>query len=62
VQVDHGSTPDYGIVREEGPDHDKTFWVVVKVLDIETEGSGKSKKAAEQDAAREALEILKKRS
>jgi len=59
VQVDHGSMPDYGIVREEGPDHDKTFWVAVKVLDIETEGSGKSKKAAEQDAARQALEILK---
>ena len=62
VQIGHGSMPDYGIVREEGPDHDKTFWVVVKVLDIETEGSGKSKKAAEQDAAREALEILKKQS
>ncbi len=62
VQVDHGSIPDYRIVREEGPDHDKTFWVVVKVLDIETEGSGKSKKAAEQDAAREVLEILKKQS
>jgi ribonuclease-3 len=59
VQVDHGSMPDYGIVREEGPDHDKTFWVAVKALDIETEGSGKSKKAAEQDAARKALEILK---
>jgi len=58
VQVGRGSMPDYNIIREEGPDHDKTFWVSLKVLDIDTEGSGKSKKAAEQDAARRALEIL----
>jgi dsRNA-specific ribonuclease len=32
----------------------------VKVFDIETEGEGKNKKTAEQDAARKALEILKK--
>ena len=59
VQVKHGSMPAYSIIREDGPDHDKTFWVGLKVLDIETEGSGKSKKAAEQDAARRAIEILK---
>ena len=58
VQVDHGSMPDYSIIQEEGPDHDKIFWVALKVLDIETRGSGKSKKAAEQDAARKAIEIL----
>jgi len=58
VQIGHGLMPDYNIIREEGPDHDKTFWVSLKVLDIDTEGSGKSKKAAEQDAARRALEIL----
>jgi dsRNA-specific ribonuclease len=58
VQVDHGSMPEYSIVREEGPDHDKTFWVALKVLDIETRGRGKNKKAAEQDAARAAIEIL----
>ena len=62
VQVDHGSMPDYSIVREDGPDHDKTFWVALKVLDIETRGRGKSKKAAEQDAARKAIEMLKKTS
>ena len=60
VQVDHGVIPNYSISREEGPDHDKTFWVAMKVIDIETEGSGKSKKAAEQNAARKALEILEK--
>ena len=58
VQVEHGSMPDYSIMREDGPDHDKTFWVALKALNIETQGSGKSKKAAEQDAARLALEIL----
>jgi ribonuclease III len=62
VQVDHGSMPDYSIIREDGPDHDKTFWVALKVLDIETQGSGKSKKTAEQDAARLGLEILSERA
>ncbi len=58
VQVEHGSMPEYSIMREDGPDHDKTFWVALKVLDIVAQGSGKSKKTAEQDAARLALEIL----
>jgi len=61
VQVDHGSMPHYSIIREDGPDHDKTFWIELKVLDIETRGSGKSKKTAEQDAARKAIEILKEK-
>ena len=60
VQVQHGVIPDYSIIREEGPDHDKTFWVTLKVIDIETEGNGKSKKAAEQDAAKKALDLLSK--
>ena len=60
VQVDHGAMPDYKIIREKGPDHDKTFWVELKVLDLATQGTGKNKKTAEQDAARKALEILKK--
>jgi len=59
VQVSHGAMPDYKIIREDGPDHDKTFRVALKVLDIETQGTGKNKKAAEQEAARKALEILK---
>ena len=61
VQIDHGVMPNYNIVREDGPDHDKTFWVALKVIDVETEGSGKSKKAAEQDAARKALKLLEKK-
>ncbi len=62
VQVGHGAMPDYRIIREDGPDHDKTFWVELNVLDIGTQGSGKNKKAAEQDAARQALEILKEKT
>ena len=62
VQVEHGVMPEYNIIREDGPDHDKTFWVSLKVLDIDTQGSGKSKKAAEQDAARRALDLLDKES
>ncbi|MGD8492814.1 MAG: double-stranded RNA binding motif domain-containing protein [Desulfobacterales bacterium] len=34
----------------------------VTVFGIETQGSGKNKKAAEQDAARKALEILEEAS
>ena len=59
VQEKHAEIPHYKVFREDGPDHDKTFWVSVKVFDIETEGKGKSKKMAEQDAARKALEKLK---
>ena len=42
VQVAHGAMPDYVVIREDGPDHDKTFRVALKVLNIETQGSGKS--------------------
>jgi ribonuclease III len=62
IQEKHGDIPYYKVVREEGPDHDKTFWISVKIFDIEAEGTGKSKKTAEQDAARTALEILNKES
>jgi ribonuclease III len=62
VQEKQGAMPKYRIIREEGPDHEKTFWIELEVFDIETQGSGKSKKMAEQDAARKALEILKKES
>jgi ribonuclease III len=62
VQVEHGVMPEYNIIREDGPDHDKTFWVSLKVIDIDTQGSGKNKKAAEQDAARRALDLLNKES
>lgn len=49
----------YEVVGEEGPAHNKTFTVVVKVDDIiYGTGSAASKKEAEQEAAKDALEKL----
>ncbi len=62
VQSRPGSMPCYAVIREEGPDHDKTFRVELRVLDIATQGSGKSKKAAEQDAACHALDLLRQKT
>ena len=58
AQEKEGLTPLYKSLKEEGPDHDKHFTVGV-YLDKEliTEGIGKSKQEAEQEAARKALEI-----
>ena len=58
VQTTHKVIPSYRVVYESGPDHDKTFNVKVTVCELQAEGTGRSKKAAEQDAARKALEIL----
>ena len=54
--------PVYEVTAESGPDHDKTFCVVLQSADYTAEGTGKSKKAAEQDAARKALEHLSPKS
>ena len=51
--------PRYVIVSESGPDHDRTFTVEVIVgNDSYGIGSGKNKKAAEQDAAWKALDLF----
>jgi ribonuclease-3 len=53
------STPDYIVTDEEGPDHDKTFEVVISVGGkTYGMGRGRSKKEAEQRAAEEALRSL----
>ncbi len=59
VQVSRRAMPQYSVIGESGPDHDKIFLVQLKVQEIRTKGMGKSKKLAEQDAARKALEVLK---
>jgi ribonuclease III len=52
-------TPAYVLEIEEGPDHDKRFFVSVALEgEILARGSGKSKKEAQQEAARQALEKL----
>ncbi len=51
-----GKRPEYE-VEGEGPDHAKVFTAVVKVDGVVTgRGSGRSKKEAEQDAARAAMQ------
>jgi len=60
VQLTYKVVPVYHVVEESGPDHNKTFIVHLDVKGLDTEGVGKSKKMAEQDAARKALEILTK--
>jgi len=47
--------PDYNVVAEVGPDHDKTFVVEVRVGTLVTRGEGSSKKEAQQEAAKHAL-------
>jgi ribonuclease-3 len=58
LQEHQGSVPVYQVIAETGPDHDKTFHVEVAIADQHIAGSGRSKKLAEQDAARRALGIL----
>jgi len=48
--------PEYNVIDEVGPDHDKTFVVEVKVGSRVKRGEGSSKKEAQQEAAKHALE------
>lgn len=53
--------PTYSLVKTTGPDHDRTFFVLVKVGNVYYgPAEGKNKKTAEQNAAKIALEVLKK--
>ncbi|XDD49306.1 ribonuclease III [Leptospira sp. WS92.C1] len=55
--------PVYRMRGESGPDHAKVFQVVVKIRDhLEASGAGISKKAAEQNAAKELYNRIKKGS
>lgn len=59
VQGRGESMPRYDVVSQTGPDHDKTFNVVVSINGRALgSGVGSSKKEAEQKAAAEALESL----
>lgn len=58
-QKNSQSIPLYKILKEEGPDHDKTFSVEVFLNDkCMGLGKGQNKKAAQQDAAHIALEKI----
>ena len=58
----HGNVKiEYEIIKEEGPDHDKTFTAEVKLNgEVLATGTGKTKKHAEMDAADKALKLLEK--
>jgi ribonuclease-3 len=59
VQARFKTIPRYKVAAESGPDHDKTFEVRLAIGSlVSTQGIGKSKKAAEQAAARVALQEL----
>jgi ribonuclease-3 len=56
------ATPRYRVVAEHGPDHSKTFEVETDLRgDVVGRGTGRSKKDAEQAAARLALDALSRR-
>jgi len=58
-QKKYQTPPDYEVLKEEGPDHLKTFFIKVHLDNRELGlGKGSSKKEAEQDAAENAIENL----
>jgi ribonuclease-3 len=59
-QREFSSLPTYRVVKEEGPDHMKSFLVVTMIGDREFEAAwGRSKKEAEQNAAMATLRRLR---
>ena len=59
VQRNPEEAVEYVLVGESGPDHNKTFSVEVHLnSNVIGHGSGRSKKIAEQAAAKEALELM----
>lgn len=57
IQQDSRVSPTYEVVRSEGPDHARTFWVEAHAGGVLLgSGSGKSKQEAEQAAALASLE------
>ena len=62
-QKKYKTCPTYELVKETGPDHDRTFWVAVHLKNA-TYGpeSGKNKKEAEQNVAKKAWQELMQNS
>jgi ribonuclease-3 len=60
LQKRHKTPPIYELASADGPDHDKTFKIFVRLADKELgRGTGKNKKEAEQAAARDALSRMR---
>ncbi|MEN4046775.1 MULTISPECIES: ribonuclease III [Sulfurimonas] len=61
TQARFGITPEYKVLASRGPDHQKEFEVGVFIEDKEyARAKGKSKKIAQQEAARVAVDMLNK--
>ena len=59
IQQAEGDFLEYETVGEKGPDHKKTFEVVAKLnSNVIGRGEGRTKREAEQNAAKEALELF----
>ena len=60
LQKDGGDAPNYAIIAQDGPPHDRVFQAAVYRYGVELgRGAGRSKKQAEQAAALDALNRLK---
>lgn len=62
LQASRRKAPVYRVVRTEGPSHDRKFFVEAVWDSGKAEGSGRSIKAAEMEAASAAIELLKTES
>lgn len=63
INATKSGTLSYEIIREWGPDHNKNFEVIAKLDDeIIGQGTGRTKKAAQQQAAIDALTKIDKRN
>jgi ribonuclease-3 len=61
IQQQERRLPRYRITGQRGPEHDRAFVVVVEVNGrVLGEGRGRSKKEAEQAAAQQAVELIKR--
>ncbi len=59
IQQAEGDYLEYVTVDEQGPDHQKTFWVEARLnSNVIGKGSGRTKREAEQNAAKSALELF----
>ncbi len=59
IQRNPEESVSYELISEEGPDHDKRFTVEVHLnSNVIGKGTGKSKKQAEQMAAKQALDLM----
>jgi ribonuclease-3 len=63
VQREFGRTPTYALLEEKGPDHNKSFKIAAQIgKRLFAPAWGRSKKDAEQSAAKKAMECLSESS